>query len=131
MNNSEGHNKYEELKKRRYLRIGVISFTIIIATLWIMSIRLSFVKSPDETSAREPLISKSFKADVRNIISLDKNDLTATEINQKYFSPEEKSFLEDMAKDLESKELETPNDRLRAAEEKMIVDFNDRISEKK
>lgn len=131
MKDTEYNEEYEDLRKRRYLRIGVISFTIVIAAFWIISVRYSFINSP-ETSAQEPLINESLKADFQNIIKLDLDVPGSKKNDESQLATEEKSFLEEMTNNLDPKVNDRVDQKLKdqKSQQEMIVNLNNSLIEK-
>ena len=99
MNDYEKNDREEDLKKRRYLTIGVIIFSIIILVLWAANMRSSFIRS-SEIDNKKPSIIKSFTADLKDAMDLSSQDHLTEDIGIDHLEPEAKLSLDKVDEDL-------------------------------
>lgn len=103
MTELERNNEYEDFKKRRLLKISVWAFSVIIALVWIASVRFSFANmSKGDNQSPLSLTKTSIKEDMENIIGV-RQDRLQLEQQEKLKKAEEQAFLQAMSSDISEK----------------------------
>lgn len=128
MSNLEYDDEYEDFKKRRFLKIGVILFSVIIVTIWIVSLRFSFSDVSMEKESPLSLTENSVKEELQDIFSLKQKNLEAeSEIAVK---AEEKAFLQAMSVNISDKLKKDEANKIDDSK-KMLLELEEKLKNEK
>lgn len=128
MSNLEHDDEYEDFKKRRFLKIGVIVFSVIIATIWIVSLRFSFNDVSIEKDSPLSLTESSVKEELQDIFSLEQKNLEAEK--EMAVKAEEKAFLQAMSVNISDKLKKDEANKIDDSK-KMLVELEEKLKNEK
>ena len=128
MSNLAHEDEYEDFKKRRFLKISVAFFSIIIATIWIVSLRFSFNNNLVEKESSLSAVKNFITEDVENAVDLKANVLNKDQ--ETAVKVQEKAFLQAMSVDI-SEKLKKDEEAKVDDSKKMLEELEERLKNEK
>lgn len=100
MSESFQQNQVDEQRKRLYLKIGVVLFSVVIATLWLISLRFSFSANLNDFIVEDNNQATVWQEDLNESLNALQANLKDSQVEDNQIKTEEKVFLQTMSANL-------------------------------
>jgi len=134
MSESFQQNQVDEQRKRFYLKIGVGLFSVLIAVLWLVSLRFSFTANLNDFIVEDSNQTAAWQEDLNESFNTLQTNLKDFQTEETQIKTEEKTFLQTMSANLAelASAQEAPDQTELIVEEKlgseMLLELESRLN---